>query len=531
MNKSPDHNKASSPKESYTNNQQAIIYTINSYLKRTYILLLCTVNFSLFAQNRDSLQFTQYRYDNGQISSEGHLLDGQPEGYWKSYYPTGVLKSEGNRKDHFLDGPWKFYNEEGELETVIRYLIGEKNGIRETWRDSVMVAAVPYLKNKQDGLAKYFYPDGSIEKWVPYIRGREQGKGYHFAPDGTVDAILTYKSGVLVQEQEINRVNRLGLKQGVWIDFYASMDIRVEGTYKDDLKHGYWKYYQRGGNLIRIEHWIMGVLQEADEQTTKIDIRREIHPSTGEVASIGAYQNDKKEGVHQQFDEDGNPIGSQLYHQDVLLAEGMYDQLGRKQGEWKYFYEDGSIKAIGNYVDDFKNDRWKYYFRDSTIEQVGRYILDYPDGTWEWYFEDGSVRKTQEFLDGLENGPVLEYNDSNQVILRGQYVDGLRTGTWIFTEDKTMETGEFVNDLKEGTWITRWIETEQIRSQTEWINGVKEGNYVRYFENGQIQMRGKYSNDKKQGIWEYFATNGARIVTVEYDDDVELKYNGNSINR
>jgi uncharacterized protein len=46
---------------------------------------------------------TQFRYPNGKVSSEGVLLNGKPEGYWKSYYEDGVLKSEGNRVGSQLD--------------------------------------------------------------------------------------------------------------------------------------------------------------------------------------------------------------------------------------------------------------------------------------------------------------------------------------------------------------------------------------------------------------------------------------------
>ncbi|NVK03452.1 MAG: hypothetical protein HWD92_01460 [Flavobacteriia bacterium] len=474
----------------------------------------------------DSLQFTQYLYDNGTVASEGYLENGQPEGYWKSYYPSGILKSEGNREDHLLEGEWKFYTDSGTIANVIRYSAGKKEGLSETYRDSVVVAAEPFVNNRRSGLAKYFYPDGSIERWVPFVDGREEGKGYHFTPEGTVDAILTFQAGVLTREQEINRTNRLGLKQGLWVDFHRNMQPRVEGTYRDDLKHGYWKYYQRNGNLIRIEHWILGVLQEGDDQTTKMEVRRTIHPSTGEIATIGAYQDGEREGVHQQFDEDGNPISSQLFRDDILLAEGMYDDRGRRQGEWKYYYPDGTLKAIGDYADDLRMNQWKYYYEDSTLEQEGRYYYDAPDGTWRWYFENGELRKEQQFRDGLENGPVVEYNDSNEVIVRGQYIDGLESGIWEYTSHNVIETGEFIQGERQGRWEIRWIDIDRVSEVTNWIDGVMDGQYIRYFEDGSVRIRGKYVDGNKDGVWEHFASNGARIVTVEYNMGEEVKYNG-----
>ena len=53
------------------------------------------------AQN-DTVRQTFY-YKNGEISSEGYMIQGKPVGYWKSYYENGIVKSEGNRKGFELD--------------------------------------------------------------------------------------------------------------------------------------------------------------------------------------------------------------------------------------------------------------------------------------------------------------------------------------------------------------------------------------------------------------------------------------------
>mgnify|MGYP000011386335 CR=1 FL=1 len=58
-------------------------------------------------------------YPNGQISSEGIVKDGKPDGIWKTYYVTGILKSEGKRTNFNLDSTWNFYNQSGELKEVI----------------------------------------------------------------------------------------------------------------------------------------------------------------------------------------------------------------------------------------------------------------------------------------------------------------------------------------------------------------------------------------------------------------------------
>ena len=67
------------------------------------ITLLLAFQLSLLAQN----EYKVFYYPNGQKSSEGFLVEGKPDGYWKNYFDNGVLKSEGNRKDFQLERYWQ----------------------------------------------------------------------------------------------------------------------------------------------------------------------------------------------------------------------------------------------------------------------------------------------------------------------------------------------------------------------------------------------------------------------------------------
>ena len=84
--------------------------------KTIFSLFVCLLYFGLVdstGQQIDSIPngvYTQFKHANGNVSSEGYLLNGKPEGYWKNYFETGTLKSEGSRKNFKLDGSWKFYD-------------------------------------------------------------------------------------------------------------------------------------------------------------------------------------------------------------------------------------------------------------------------------------------------------------------------------------------------------------------------------------------------------------------------------------
>ena len=68
------------------------ILKINQLMKRflyTFTLLLLVTTPSLLAQEELKDGFIRFYHPNGQVSSEGTIKDGKPDGYWKTYYVTG----------------------------------------------------------------------------------------------------------------------------------------------------------------------------------------------------------------------------------------------------------------------------------------------------------------------------------------------------------------------------------------------------------------------------------------------------------
>jgi antitoxin component YwqK of YwqJK toxin-antitoxin module len=158
-----------------------------------FILLIALVQKPLLAQENDSLKQVSYTYENGQVSSEGTLRDGKPDGYWKSYYRNGNLRSEGNRNNYLLDGLWKFYTEEGILYLTIDYVADKKDGYRTTYRGDKVYKKEAFKEDQRNGLTEIYYADGAIKRQTPFVNGREKGLGYAYDTTGRVTTLSTYK--------------------------------------------------------------------------------------------------------------------------------------------------------------------------------------------------------------------------------------------------------------------------------------------------------------------------------------------------
>jgi antitoxin component YwqK of YwqJK toxin-antitoxin module len=497
------------------------------------ITLLAVFCFPLlsFSQNDSGNAENQiYYYENGFKSSEGPLENGKPNGYWRSYYRNGGLKAEGNRENFLLDSLWIFYDRDGSPTVDIDYKDGLKEGLRRTYELGNIVKEEPFVADQLQGLTRILYPSGKIAKEIPFESGKESGTGFEYAlDDGRVITIFTYKNGALIRKQNINRWDLQKQKEGLWADFHKNREVKVEGPYRKDLKNGYWKFYQANGNLIRIEKWVNGELQEGAEEVAKVEIKRTINQKTGKVSSKGAYQNGKPTGVHRKYDDNGEVISSTLYDQGRMLAEGIVDELGRKQGPWKFYYDDASLKAKGSFKNDLKISTWRYYFKDGKLEQEGNYNNGGASGEWNWYWTSGEIRRTEEFYNGLEEGLSIEYNDTGAVIAQGEYVEGLKEGPWSLNVNDHKEEGAYFEGLKTGLWRHYFVNNNILSFQGSYENNKENGEHSYYYDNGNIKRRGQYSFGERYGVWEFFKKDGSRILTIEYEGGEEVRYNGKKI--
>src|SRR5690554_68244 len=233
------------------------------------ILFLILVSNSVLAQTENKI----YYYENGNVSSEGKLENGLPNGYWKTYYPNGQIKSEGNRENFELDSTWVFYNELGQKMSVINYRNGRRNGIVETYENGVLLEVSNYLEDEKVGETTIYYPTGEEKRKIPFEAGRENGRGYEFDLDGRIITILEYRDGNLRTVEKVNRRDNQGKKRGPWITFYPDGIVSMEGYYMNDLKNGIFKYYNRNGDLINLEKYRDGALVTDSEASVILDIR------------------------------------------------------------------------------------------------------------------------------------------------------------------------------------------------------------------------------------------------------------------
>jgi len=492
-----------------------------------FFILSPVFMFPLMAQQTGDAQ-SGYRifYSPDSIMvSEGLLRDGKPDGYWKNYYADGTIKSEGNRLNFLLDSLWRFYNEKGELILEIAYVEGKKNGFRTTYQGSE-ITRENFVNDIKQGYSFVLYPDKKVKMKVPFVNGLEEGMAKTYDEEGNITELVEYKKGYVVARERINRLNANEKRQGKWKWFFEDEStVQLEGNYKNGLKDGYWKEYDRDGNLLTATKYVDGEKQEMAEELVQLDIKTDYYPD-GKVKIVATYNKDGlPEGVRREYNADGDVEKSFIFRKGKIVAEGIFTDAGLRQGLWKEFYTDGKLKATGLYTDDKRQGIWKFYYVNGQLEQMGKYVNGNPDSTWKWYYLNGNLLREENFYNALPDGNYTEYDLNGKIISAGEYIDGKKEGFWMHETGGFREEGDYSEDLRTGMWKSFYPDGESA-FEGKFVDDLPNGGHRWWWPNGQMKEESVFVMGRKSGETKKYTSDGLLLISIEYKAGKEVKYDG-----
>jgi antitoxin component YwqK of YwqJK toxin-antitoxin module len=196
------------------------------------------------------------------------------------------------------------------------------------------------------------------------------------------------------QPADTNKVDVNGKKQGYWKKF-VSDTLKYEGTFKDDIPTGEFKYYYPSRAL-------KSVVQYSEKALWAKTV---LYYENGKKMAEGDYWNRKKHGPwkyyneseiltkEEDFDygvEDGKWI---VYYDNGKPVEIKTYSKGKLQGELIRFYPDSVVSFKGTYANDKLNGTVYHYYLTGKVMISGSYKDDYKDGYWMYFNEVGQAEK------------------------------------------------------------------------------------------------------------------------------------------
>ena len=160
--------------------------------------------------------------------------------------------------------------------------------------------------------------------------------------------------------------------------YHENGKLKAIGNYKNGEAEGEWKYYDDNENLYSSKFFVNGVLKNIKNCPSSLSAEEIVKKKfTCFYVDHGRYINGKKYGEWKSYYatklraittyindiKHGSHIG---YHNERIfdferVSEKGYYKNGKKEGEWKEFYQK-SIKASGKYKNDKKHGEWKIFF-------------------------------------------------------------------------------------------------------------------------------------------------------------------------
>lgn len=305
-------------------------------------------NISAVGELSDTVNDWKYFYPNGQLKTEGKVINGEKQGIWRSYHENGELKSKGTYHNGLKNGKWEYFYESGVQRAEAVYDNGTGT-YKELYPNGAIKMRGTIVNGESEGNWTYFYPDGSLKARGYESNGVKHGQWEYFHRNGEVSS-----RGKYVQ----------GKQHGEWEYFHPNGKLSSEGKHKEGMKDGHWKLYHRDGGFKAEGNFTNGTGEY-----------KEYHDN-GNLKVKGKMVNDKHEGIWEYYYEDGTLEGKCDFHQ----GKGIY----------KGYYKDGSLKMEGSIVDGQKTGMWVFYDREGEVEGYHKIVYDKQDGQ---LFDDKLVEK------------------------------------------------------------------------------------------------------------------------------------------
>ena len=131
------------------------------------IILLLLLPLFCTGQSEEKIEY----WENGQVLSQIHYLDGKRDGSCRHWYKNGQLMNEGFYKNGKMTGPFMSYYENGQIQNHGNYKYTESG-----------------VYSRKDGVWKYYYDNGQIQSESLIKDGVEElkfyDKGGNLLPEG-----------------------------------------------------------------------------------------------------------------------------------------------------------------------------------------------------------------------------------------------------------------------------------------------------------------------------------------------------------
>ena len=376
---------------------------------------------------------------NGQKLIEGNYSKGLKHGSWKEYHKNGTLLINNKFVDGKMDGLSEVYYDNGNIKSKINYKTDMRHGSYEKFfEDGSLYVKTNYDNNKRHGKYSSNHNNGNPKERSEYIHGKKIGLFESYWKNGNNRLTYTKTEDGSFTGDHITYNEDGSIQRHV---FYTSADNKIN--------KGTWKRYWSSDWKI--------------------------------VDTPSAYRSSVS------FDDNGKPSTNVVfyYKNGNKFSEGYFSSIepDSREGSFKWYWEDGSIKKELTYKNNILDGEAKSYFKEKNVTKTS------------------SLQQRVFYKNGKLNGKVELYN-----------------GNGMFPSENPKIVDYKVNQMPRSWW----------KIEGQCVNGKYDGNFkvwwryatnkrrepfnmpiyiLHQWDNGNLTSNGY---DYKAGIHNYYDKNGRK---------------------
>lgn len=211
---------------------------------------------------------------------------------------------------------------------------------------------------------------------------------------------LVYSGTVFAQPP--NKTDENGKKQGYWEVEHSNGTTRYKGQFEHGVPTGKFKYYNEKGTIVTI------LVFTSNDSATATHFH-----TNSKKAATGVYVNQLKEGFWRFYDKKGILASEQQYDKGVkngpskvfnldgsISRESFYVN-DIENGYRKTYDNQGNVLTEGQ-IKDGQMDGVQIWYRSGVINIKGAYKHAVQDGDWIFYDEKGNPYKTEHYELGIK---------------------------------------------------------------------------------------------------------------------------------
>lgn len=198
----------------------------------------------------------------------------------------------------------------------------------------------------------------------------------------------------------------------------------------------------------------------------------------------------------------------------IYLKEGLpYSQgktvNGKSEGKYLFMNEYGQTLSELNYLSDELDGLQHYYYPNLQKSEEVTYVKGHKNGPFKDYYWNGSIRLEGGFQNDLNHGAYKSYYPNGGVLCEFTFTNGTQNGKNIcyWPNGSKLSEYNYVNDKIEGPAFV-YNEAGDITSELNFKNGLYDGKILTYYDGKQIKTTSEYLNGEVSNNYkEYSGTN------------------------